>query len=74
LAALLLFLILSPLRVIGVVARVLEFLLVFPLILTLLPLLGIVLFVLLILFGSGSRHCVLLRFVGRSPLPNMFRR
>jgi hypothetical protein len=74
LAALFFFPILTPLLVIRVVARILEFLFGSPLILTLLPLLGILLLILLILFGFGSRHCVPPSIVGRSPLANMFRR
>jgi hypothetical protein len=73
LSALFFFPILAPLRVIRIVARILELLFVFPLILTLLPLLGILLFVLLILFGFGSRHCVPPSLVGRSQIANLFR-
>jgi hypothetical protein len=61
LAALFFIPILTPLRVIRILARIVGTLFVFPLILTLLPLLGILLLVLLILFGFSSRHCVLLR-------------
>jgi hypothetical protein len=74
LAALFFFPILTPLRVVRIVARILEFLFGSPLILTLLPFLGILLLVLLILFGFGSRHCVPPSIVGRSPVANMLRR
>jgi hypothetical protein len=49
---------LTLLRIIRILAGIVRALFVSPLILALLPLLGILLFVLLILFGFGSRHCV----------------
>jgi hypothetical protein len=49
---------LTLLRVIRILARIVGALFVFPLILSLVPLLGILLHVLFILFGFGSRHCV----------------
>jgi hypothetical protein len=52
---------LPRLRVVRILAGMLRALFVSSLILTLLPLLGILLFVLLVLFSSSSRHCVLLR-------------
>jgi hypothetical protein len=58
LAALFFVPLLSLLRVVRILARIVRTLFVLPLILTLPPLLGILLFVLLILFGFGSRHCV----------------
>jgi hypothetical protein len=73
LAALFFIPILTPLRAIRILAGILRTLFVFPLILTLLPLLGILLFVLLILFGFGSRHCVPPSLVGRSQIANLFR-
>jgi hypothetical protein len=73
LATLFFFPILTPLRVIRILARIVRALFVLPLILTLLPLLGILLHVLFILFGFGSRHCVPPSLVGRSQIANLFR-
>jgi hypothetical protein len=57
-ALLVLFLVLAPLWIVRILARILGALFLSPLILAFLPLLGILLFISLSLIGLGSRHCV----------------